>query len=115
MDQRRFESEVRRELAEETPPASADESLDASEAAASENDEDEGYEEDSMEDALVEEMDTFEEGGEESFFDGDEFDEGSADEASEEGARQSHNIWLGYLTRELLGFLPRIDGKYVLM
>lgn len=84
MDQRRFESEVMRELAGEAPPASADEPLDASESATSENDEAEGYEEDSMEDALVEEMDTFEEGGEESFFDGDGFDEGSADEPTGE-------------------------------
>ena len=59
-DQQQFQSEVMHDLAAEAPPSSADELFEEGNAA-----EGEGYEEeDTLEDASLEEMGLFEEGGE---------------------------------------------------
>ena len=86
MDQQKFESEVMQDLTAEAPPSSADDSLDEASNI-------EGYEEDAMEDAAVEEMDMFEEGGEESFHDEDAFTEGFEENLGEDYAEEGIAAW----------------------
>ncbi len=82
MDQQRFESEVLKALGSEAPSSSADESFEEAEASATEHDEDDYGEGNALEDAMVEEADTFEEGGEEAFLGEDGFKEVEQEETS---------------------------------
>jgi hypothetical protein len=86
VDQQKFESEVMQDLAAEAPPSSADDSLDEASNI-------EGYEEGTMEDAAVEEMDMFEEGGEESFHDEDAFADGLEENLGEDYAEEDVAAW----------------------
>jgi ABC-type transporter Mla subunit MlaD len=86
VDQQKFESEVMQDLAAEAPPSSADDPLDEASNT-------EGYEEDAMEDAAVEEMDMFEEGGEESFHAEDAFADGFEENLGEGYAEEDIAAW----------------------
>jgi hypothetical protein len=81
VDQQKFKSEVMQDLAAEAPPSSAEDSLD-------EASDIEGYEQDTLEDAAVEEMDMFEEGGEESFSGEDAFADGFKENLGEDYAEE---------------------------
>jgi hypothetical protein len=86
VDQQKFESEVMQDLTAEAPPSSADDSLDEASNI-------EGYEEGTMEDAAVEEMDMFEEGGEESFHAEDAFADGFEENLGEDYAEEDVAAW----------------------